>query len=74
MNFLVLGSSGMAGHTIALYLQEKGHKVTGFSRKKIDFIDTIIGDAKDLELLRGIILAGKYYSIINCILILHHNS
>ncbi|MCH4284616.1 MULTISPECIES: sugar nucleotide-binding protein [Bacillota] len=74
MNFLVLGSSGMAGHTIALYLQEKGHKVTGFSRKKIDFIDTIIGDAKDLELLRGIILAGKYDAIINCIGILNQNA
>ena len=45
MKFLVLGCNGMAGHTISLYLHEKGHEVIGFDREKSRFIDSIVGDA-----------------------------
>ena len=32
MKFLVLGCNGMAGHTISIYLKERGHDVFGFDR------------------------------------------
>ncbi|HZH59460.1 MAG TPA: NAD-dependent epimerase/dehydratase family protein, partial [Metabacillus sp.] len=33
MKYLILGATGMAGHTISLYLHESGYEVTTFSRK-----------------------------------------
>lgn len=67
MKFLVLGCNGMAGHIISLYLKEHGHDVTGFARSKSKFVPTIVGDATDFDLLRGVILAGKYDAVINAI-------
>lgn len=67
MKFLVLGCNGMAGHIISLYLKEKGHDVTGVARSKSIFVPTIIGDASDLGLLRGVIAAGNYDAVINAI-------
>ncbi|MDE7412475.1 MAG: sugar nucleotide-binding protein [Muribaculaceae bacterium] len=72
MKFLVLGSNGMAGHQIGLYLKEKGHDVTGFARNKSLVLDkSIIGDASDFDTLKEIILHGKFDVIINCIGILN---
>ena len=71
MNFLVLGAGGMAGHTIAIYLKEQGHNVTGFARKKLNFVDTIIGDANDFNKLEEIIKIGKYDYVINAIGVLN---
>lgn len=71
MRFLVLGCNGMAGHLISLYLKEQGHDVTGFARKEIGLVKTIVGDATDKEKLTEIIKSGKYDSIINCIGILN---
>jgi len=67
MKFLVLGCNGMAGHIISLYLREQGHDVTGFARGKSAFVPTIIGDASNVELLRGVITAGNYDAVINAI-------
>ena len=67
MKFLILGCNGMAGHVISLYLKEQGHDVTGFARIKSAFVPTVIGDASDAELLRGIIAAGNYDAVINAI-------
>lgn len=67
MKFLILGCNGMAGHIISLYLTEQGHDVTGFARTKSAFVPTIIGDASDFELLKGVLAAGKYDSVINAI-------
>lgn len=67
MKFLVLGCNGMAGHIISLYLKEQGHDVTGFARSQSAFVPTIIGDASNVELLRGVITAGNYDTIINAI-------
>lgn len=65
---LVLGSNGMAGHLISLYLQEQSHEVVGFARQESDFLKrTIIGDASNLEQLRSIIIEGEYDVVINCI-------
>ncbi len=67
MKFLVLGCNGMAGHVISLYLKEQGHDVTGFARSKSAFVSTIIGDASNVDLIRGAITAGNYDTVINAI-------
>lgn len=71
MNFFVLGCNGMAGHTISLYLKEKGHSVFGFDKTKSLFIESIAGDALDIKFLENHIINNKYDSIINCIGILN---
>lgn len=71
MNFLVLGCNGMAGHTISLYLQERGHEVLGFDRDQSKYVKSITGDARNTEFLRELITKGEYDSVINCIGILN---
>lgn len=67
MNFFILGCNGMAGHTISLYLKEQGHSVVGFARTKSEYIDSIVGDAFDTELLRKVITEKKIDIVVNCI-------
>jgi len=67
MKFLVFGCNGMAGHMISLYLKEQGHDVTGFARSESKYVNTILGDALDLELVKEIVSKGKYNTVINCI-------
>ncbi|MDA8739020.1 sugar nucleotide-binding protein [Luminiphilus sp.] len=71
MKILVLGAAGMAGYTISHYLNEKGHDVTGFSRRKIRHCKSIEGDATDTELVANLIKKGQFDSVINCIGILN---
>lgn len=71
MKFLVLGASGMAGHTISMYLSEKGHDVTGFDIIPVKHCASIVGNARDTEMIRKIITKGQYDSVINCIGILN---
>lgn len=71
MKFLVLGCNGMAGHTISLYLKEQGYEVDGFARKESLFVNTIVGDARDTELLRNTIENGNYRAVVNCIGVLN---
>jgi dTDP-4-dehydrorhamnose reductase len=71
MKFLVLGASGMAGHTIAIYLKEHNHDVTGYARRPITFCDSIAGDVNDTQRLQKIISEGEYDVVINCIGILN---
>lgn len=61
----------MAGHIISLYLREQGHEVVGFARQKSKLVESVIGDAFDLDLIREIIYAGKFDAVINCIGILN---
>lgn len=72
MKILVLGSSGMAGHTISLYFKEKGHDVHAFSRSSFPFCFWIKGDAFDIQGLKQIVLNGNYDAVINCIGILNN--
>lgn len=67
MKFLVLGCNGMAGHTISLYLREQKHEIDGFAREGSLFVNTIVGDARDTELLRHTIENGHYEAVVNCI-------
>lgn len=71
MKFFVLGCNGMAGHTIALYLKEKGHDVYGFDKSKSQYIESVAGDARDVDTLKKIIIKGEYDCVINCIGILN---
>lgn len=72
--FLVLGVSGMAGHVISIYLSEQGHDVTGFTRRPIDFVENITGDARNESLLETIINDGSYDVVINAIGILNQEA
>lgn len=74
MRYLILGCNGMAGHTISLYLKEQGHSVYGFDRVKSKYIESLAGDARDLNLLSDLINKGNYDAIINCIGILNQDA
>lgn len=71
MKFLLIGCNGMAGHMISLYLREQGHEVIGFARKKSVFVDTVIGDATNIALVRDVVGKNRFDSVINCIGILN---
>lgn len=72
MRFLVLGASGMAGHTVSLYLSERGHDVVGFSRRGVPFLrEQVVGDARDEGLLRGAIEEGGFDVVVNCVGVLN---
>lgn len=68
---LVMGSAGMAGHQIALYLKEIGYSVTGFSLLKNPLIDGFVGDALNFDFVKKIIDDGNYDYVINCIGVLN---
>lgn len=71
MKVLVLGVSGMAGHTIANYFNKAGHDITGFDLYKVDFCKSIQGDATDSVILKDIIIRGRFDAVINAIGILN---
>ncbi len=74
MKILVLGATGMAGHTISIYLSEAGHDVTAFSRREFKYCYNIIGDITDFRLMKKIVLEGNYDAIINAIGILNKDA
>jgi dTDP-4-dehydrorhamnose reductase len=74
MKILVLGGTGMAGHTISMYFKEAGHDVTAFSRSKVEYCNNINGDITDFENLKKIIIEGQYDAIINAIGILNQDA
>lgn len=75
MDFLVLGASGMAGHTISLYLKEKGHRVVGLSRRGVPFLEEqVVGDARDEALLREVIAEGGFDVVVNCVGVLNQHA
>lgn len=72
MKFLVFGVTGMAGHTISLYLQECGYKVVGFSRRSVSFLEEQVnGDVHDIDLVSKTIVKGEFDVVINCVGILN---
>lgn len=58
MNFLILDSTGMAGHLITTYLRERGHKVCGLSRRKISPHVDIVLDVTHFEELPSLFAPG----------------
>ena len=71
MKFFICGCNGMAGHTISLYLQERGHDVYGFDLTESKYIKSFAGNAFDTATLSKVIKEGRYDSVINCIGILN---
>ncbi len=71
IKFLVLGATGMVGHTISLYLQEQGHEVTAFSVGVFPYCKNIIGDAMDKQFITSLLREGEYDVVINCIGVLN---
>ena len=67
MKILVLGASGMAGHTVALYFKEQRYEVHAFARRPFPYCKWIQGDAFDIENLKTIVTTGRYDVVINCI-------
>ncbi len=74
MKVLILGGTGMAGHTISIYFKETGHDVTAFSRSKVDYCKNVNGDITDFENLKKLINEGQYDAIINAIGILNQDA
>lgn len=74
MKVLVLGGTGMAGHTISMHFKEVGHDVTTFSRSKVDYCKNINGDITDFKSLKNIIREGQYDAVINAIGILNQDA
>lgn len=70
MRFLVLGASGMAGHMVSIYLQERGHDVTGMDVRPVSWVPCVVGDATNDTLLRDT-LSGGYDIVCNCVGILN---
>ncbi|WP_427108030.1 SDR family oxidoreductase [Lysinibacillus xylanilyticus] len=71
MKFLVLGATGMAGHTISLYLYSQGHDVTTYSRTTFSYGKNITGDITDSNFLRTLLLDYDYDVVVNCIGVLN---
>jgi len=71
MKILVLGSTGMAGHTITLYFQQKGYDVTAFSTTPFPYVKNIVGDAFNTKVFKQMLSDGEYDVVINCIGILN---
>lgn len=67
MKFLILGATGMAGHTISIFLQEQGYDVTTFSKNPFPYCKNINGDAMDKTFIVYMLKAGNYDVVINCI-------
>ena len=71
MKFLILGSTGMAGHMITAYLREHGHEVLGLARRKIFPHVDIVLDVQHEEKLSEIIRKGSFDCIVNCVGVLN---
>lgn len=71
MRFLILGSNGMVGHVVAIYLQEQGHEVTGYDEAPSDCIQNITGNIKDSDRLGELIRNGEFSAVINCLAVIN---
>jgi len=71
MNLLILGSIGMAGHTITLYMKEKGYNVTAVTLTPFPYCNNIVCDLCNLNILEDTLKKDDYTAVINCVGILN---
>ena len=73
---LILGATGMAGHTITLYFSSKGFDVTALSQIPISFFKgkNVVMDVFNTEELSILIKSENYDAIINCVGILNETA
>jgi len=74
MKILVLGATGMVGHVITIFLNEKRYDVTALSRKKIKYCKYIIGEITKFDLIKKTINNGNYNLVINAVGVLNKNA
>lgn len=74
MKYLILGATGMAGHTIALYLQENNNEVIGFVRNETDLFDCVVGNAHDLSMLNNLVRSNHFDIVVNAIGLLNQTA
>ncbi|OPZ83748.1 MAG: dTDP-4-dehydrorhamnose reductase [Firmicutes bacterium ADurb.Bin419] len=74
MRILVLGATGMAGHTISIYLKEAGHEITALSRNRFEYCTNILSDVTDFGFLRKTVEDGNYDAVINAVGILNQEA
>ena len=74
MKILVLGATGMAGHTIAIYFKEKGHSVVSATRTPFNHTKNLVGDFFNQDFLKTTLLDGNYDAVLNCIGILNQDA
>ncbi len=66
MKLLILGSKGMVGHVVALYLKEKGYVIEGYGEK-----EPIL---EDYSVLGELIRNNSYDAVINCTAIINQDA
>lgn len=73
---LILGASGMAGHTITLYFSSIGYEVVALSQFPIEYFkgENIVMDVFDTKKLIDIIKNGNFDAVINCVGILNESA
>jgi dTDP-4-dehydrorhamnose reductase len=67
MKIAVLGSTGMAGHVIAQYLQEQGHQVYRASRSERNTAASAAVDVTDFPRLKALLDDVQPDAVVNCI-------
>lgn len=67
MRTLVLGSNGMAGHMITIYLTEKGYDIENLSKSAKLNNKTILFDLTKLEAFEAFLEESDYDVIVNCV-------
>ncbi len=67
MTVVVLGSTGMAGHMVSLYLEEAGHTVFRTSRSERNTSLSCAIDVMDLEALRMWLAKARPDGVVNCV-------
>lgn len=67
MKILVLGSSGMAGHLVSLYLAKQGHKITTQAHTKPLDKQTKLVDVHNIAHLDELLNEDDFDAVVNCI-------
>lgn len=73
IKILILGAGGMLGHVTMLYLQERGHRVIGISKRHYLNANTILLNILDISELEKL-LSEHYDVVINCVALLRQES
>ena len=70
MKILVIGSGGMLGHVLTLYLKEKGHDVSDISKRRKCNRETILMNVLDFHSFDNFLDNNEFDFIVNCAAIL----
>ena len=73
MKVLVLGSNGLLGNTLSLFLKKKNIKLFLISRKKNNRHYLYLKNLKNFEKLKKLVQNIEPNYIINCVGITHHH-